>query len=224
MATPEQLFQQGLEYFEPGNEKRTARALELLEQAADHGHAKAMYFASKILADGWSGTFDRKKAFSYVQRAAELGDIDATYTLGFYFMEGGMGNLGYRDEILDQMRVERDEERGLSLYLEAAAHDHPDAVLHVARFYADEDCGAENALSESIKWYEKGIKLGEPSCMIDLADMHVLGIGVPTDSKRARALYKKARRTKDAVQNVRDVAKQRIDEFDRLPELLNEWR
>ena len=139
-------------------------------------------------------------------------------------MEGGMGNLGYSDEILDQMRVERDEELGLSLYLKAAAHDHRDAVLHIARFYADENCDAENALSESIRWYEKGIKLGEPSCMIDLADMHVLGIGVPTDSKRARALYKKAYRAKDVAHNVKEVAKERIDEFDRLPELLNEWR
>lgn len=224
MKSPEELFQQGLLHFNPGDEIATAKALGLLEQAADQGHAKAMYFAATILSNGLSGTFDRKKAFSYIQSAAELEDIDAIYTLGFYFMEGGMGNMGYSDEILDQIRVERDFERGLSLYLKAAAHDHPSAVFQLARFYADEDCDADGALSESIKWYEKGIKLGEPSCMIDFADMHILGIGGLADLKRAKALYKMVLRTKDVAQNVKEVAKQRINQFNQLPELLNELR
>ena len=67
-----------------------------------------------------------------------------------------------------------------------------------------------------------GIALGEPGCMIDLADWHVLGIGVAKDKAAARRLYGQATKTDDS-QEVQ-VATERLRDFDRLEQLLEDDR
>jgi TPR repeat protein len=126
---------QGLRYLlGDGVCKSETKARDFLVRAAEAGDPTALYFASQMLAHGEGGVFDRATAFRYVERAAELGNVDAIYSLGYCYMNGGMGNNGYSNEVLAQMKVPRDEPRGLALYKTAAAQGHGLAAYRVGEY------------------------------------------------------------------------------------------
>lgn len=200
-----------------------AKALELFEEGAAAGDADCLYLAGCMLQDGLAGRFDRARAFDFIERAAELGHVDATYSLGYFYVNGGMSNLLYSDEILAQKKVPKDEAKGLALMKAAAERGHPTAMLNVARFYYSrhDECSAH--LQEALEWHAKGIKAGEASCMVDLADLLVLGDVVPEDLDQAKQLYQQAKRAK-TNSSASKAAAQRLRDFASLKTILREDR
>ena len=196
-----------------------AKALVLFEEGAALGDADCLYLAGSMLQDGLAGRFDRSRAFDYIERAAGLGHVDAIYSLGYFYVNGGMSNLRYPDEILNQKRVPRDEAKGLALMRRAAEQGHQTAILNVARFFNDRREVNTQYAQEALEWYAEGIKAGEASCMVDMADLLILGEIVTEDLDRAKQLYQQAKlsRTNSAAKNA---ATQRLKDFKALKRIL----
>jgi TPR repeat protein len=197
--------------------KRKARAFYV--QAAEAGDPDGLYFASDMLAHGEGGPFDRATAFRYVERAADLGNLDAIYTLGYYYMTGGMGNIGYPDEVLAQKRVRKDEARGLALWESAAAQGHGMAAFRIGEYYEYFMPGDPNMLGRAIKWYQRSAELGDPMALVFLGDFYILGRGVEKDRKRARAMYQRAARSDDYC--AQEAGKRRLKDFKELETTLH---
>jgi uncharacterized protein len=215
--TSDKAFQQGLRFLlGEGVPKDEAKARVLLVQAAEAGNPSALNLAAEMLTHGQGGPFDRATAFRYVERAAGLGDPEAAYTLGYYYMTGGMGNLGYSREILDQMQVKEDEARGLTLWKEAGARGHALATYRMGEYYEER----AKDIAQAIHWYEQAIELGEPNGLIRLGDFNVLGKGVPKDLAKARSLYQRAATSDDSCAS--STGKQRLEDFDELETILKE--
>ena len=219
--TANEALQKGLRYLlGKGVRKSEPKGRDILVQAAEAGDATALYLAHEMLAHGEGGPFDRATAFRYAERAADLGNLDAIYALGYYYVTGGMGNIGYSAEVLNQMRVPRDETRGLELWKAAAAQGHALATYRIGEYY--EDCAPDNpnSIPLAIEWYERSIALGEPNGLIRLGDFHVLGKGVPKNHEKARSLYQRAAESDDVC--AKSTGKQRLEDFDELETILEE--
>lgn len=214
-------LQQGLRYLlGHGVRKNEKKARGLLVQAAEAGDPTALSLASQMLAHGQGGPFDRATAFRYVQRAADLGNLDAIYSLGYYYMNGGMGNVGYSDEVLEQVTLLRDEAKGLELLKTAAGQGHGLAAFRIGDYY--EHLGADNQRmnSHAVAWYKRAIALGESNGLIRLGDFHILGRGVRKDRAKARSLYKRAAESDDVCAN--STGRQRLEDFEELESILKE--
>ena len=198
------------------------RALELLEVAAAEDHPEALFFAAEMHGDGEGVPVDRKKAFDYMQRSAVLGNINAIYSMGFCYMNGGMGYTGDRDDVLSEVTIPRDEAKGLAYYEQAAAQDHPLAIFRIARHYYYNSRNNERNLQQALKYYHRAIELGEASSMVDVADLHILGIGVAKDRDQAKRLYERAAATDDYCGS--HAAADRLENFDELHNILQDDR
>lgn len=209
-----QLLLEALDLLEADEAK--ARALFL--QAAEMGNAGAMHFAYHMLSQGQGGPFDRAKAFEYLVRSAELGQVESIYSLGFCYLNGGMGNGGYSDEVLAQKRISADIPKALELLTRAAQEGHGLAALRIAEHFEGEADNDPLLLQKAIDWYERGAVLGEPNCLIHLADMLVLGRGLSKDHKHAKKLYRQAAKSDDIC--AKNAGKQRLKDFDSLESIL----
>ena len=198
--------------------KDEEKARALLVQAAELDNADALFLAYMMLANGQGGPFDRARAFRFLQRAAELGHLEAIYSLGYCYLNGGMSNIGYPDEVLRQQGVPMDEKKGLALLNAAVSQGHGLAALRIAEYWEGRADVEPTRLKQAVKWYEKGMALGEPNCLIHLADLHILGKALAKDRKKARMLYQRAERADDIC--AKSTAEQRLQSFDELETLL----
>ena len=216
-----ELTRQGAQYLlGRGVLKDECKARSLLVQAAELEDPKALYLAYMMLANGVGGPFDRVRGFHFLQRAVELCYLEAIYSLGWCYMNGTLGNIGYSDEVLRQQSVPLDEVKGLELLHAAVAQGHALAALRIAEYWegwAEDDPAL---FSQAVEWYEKGMALGEPNCLIHLADFHILGKGLAKDRKKAWILYNRAVISEDDC--AKSTAKQRLEEFENLETLLKE--
>lgn len=212
-----ELLMRGLELFDKGPEA-AIMAREFIVQAAELNNPDALHFASLMLSNGWGGEFDRSKAFDYLIHAAEFGHTESIYSLGFCYLNGGMGTVGYSDEILDQQKIVQDIPKALSLLERAAEDGHGLAALRIAEHWENEAEDNPDLLSKAIDWYERGVTLGEPNCLIHLADFLIIGKGFEPDSKQAKRLYKQASKSDDPCAS--EAAKQRLKDFKELKTIL----
>ena len=51
--------------------------------------------------------------------------------------------------------------------------------------------GAETNADEGLKWYRRGVELGDMGCAAQLADCYEFGTGVPQDLQQALELYQR---------------------------------
>jgi uncharacterized protein len=216
-----EMLLQGTRYLAGSDVSEDAeKARSLLVQAAELDNPDALYLAYMMLANGQGGPFDRARALRFLQRAVELGNLEAIYSLGYCYMNGGMGNVGYPDEVLRQQSVPVDEKKGLELLTAAVSQGHGLAALRIAEYWEGRAEGDPSMLRQAVEWYEKGMELGEPNCLIHLADFHVLGVAVPKDREKAWMLYKRAARADEIC--AKSTAEQRLERFDDLETLLKD--
>lgn len=223
MTDIESVFATALQYLlGDGVAEDPQHALELLEVAAAEDHPEALFFAAEMHADGEVVPVDRKKAFDYMKRSAALGNVNAIYSMGFYHMNGGMGYTGDSHEVISEVTIPMDEAKGLAYYEQAAAHDHPLAIFRIARYYYCNSRDNERNLQQALKYYRRAIELGEASSMVDVADLHILGIGVVKDRDQAKRLYERAAATDDYCGS--HAAADRLENFDELHNILEDDR
>jgi TPR repeat protein len=212
-------LQEGLRYLigeEIQKDERKAR--ELLLEAAEADEPTALFLAYEMLAHGQGGPFDRVRAFRYLQRAADLGEVDAIYSLGFCYMNGGMGNIGYSKAVLKQQVIPVDIEKGLKLLHTAAAQGHDWAALRIAQHYENEADDDPEMLKRAVEWYEKGMALGEDNCLVHLGDFYILGKSVEKNHEKARMLYEQAAKSDDVC--AKRAGQDRLQHFADLESIL----
>jgi TPR repeat protein len=126
-----------------------AQAADLLQQAADRGHAVAARELGYLLLQGKGRAKNAMLAAAYLRRAAAGGDMDAQYTLAGLFVEGvgvvpdpkqaarwfaeaaANGHLGAQVEygiiLFNGRGVPKDEHAAADWFLAAASEDNPSA-------------------------------------------------------------------------------------------------
>lgn len=217
----EQLFCEGLQCrFGIDRSADSPLALRLFEQAGQMGHGEALYQAAQMLAYGEGVPFDRRRAFAMTKEAAARGVVEAIYSLGFYYMNGGMGNLGYSDEVLSQIKIRRNEPKALALYSKAARLGFGLAMYRLGEYWQSQSRWNRCALIRAASWFARGAEAGEPSCMVEFGDMCYFGLGIPRDRSKARRLYNRAAASGDA--EAEEAARLRIAEFEDLSGVLTD--
>ncbi len=152
---------------------------------------------------------DHHKAFSWFQKAAELGnkyalnDLGVLYDMGhgvrqdyklavFWYQEAanrGVPDAQYNLGIMyDEGRgIQQDSKKAIYWYQKAAVQGHSDAQFNLGNTYQDTQ---ENLLA--ISWYQKAADQGHTGGMYNLGFMYDEGLGVQLDHKQAAYWYQKA--------------------------------
>ncbi|MFT9075991.1 relaxase MobL [Ethanoligenens sp.] len=148
--------------------------IRCLEMAADKGHGKA----ASTLGQSYLSAGDNETAFTYMRRAAELGDRPATYMLGKMYRDGigtpadakkaadylkQGANIFWTDEykaarayLYGSKKVEQDFSAALELLKEEAAKGNAFAMCDVGRIY-DRGLGIDPDPDMAMKYYADGL-------------------------------------------------------------------
>ncbi|MEW8026668.1 MAG: tetratricopeptide repeat protein [Candidatus Thiodiazotropha sp.] len=117
-------------------------AIELLQRAADNGHAKAQSMLGYI----FDKAEENEQAFHYYQLAADQGDADGAY---------GLGNLYAAGE-----GVEKNLSQAVGWYEKAAYNDHLLAIDVLATAYLNGGLALTKNTSKAIDLLQRGAALG----------------------------------------------------------------
>ena len=148
-----------------------------------------------------------------LEKAAELGDVDAQCNLGnmyvngegvsqnytqavkWYFMAAEQGNanaqynLGYMYE--NGLGVSQDYSEAVRWYLKAAEQGDAEAQYNLGYMYANGK-GVSQDHTEALKWYLKAAEQGDVKAQCNLGNMYEYGKGVSQDYSEAVRWYLKA--------------------------------
>lgn len=172
--TAEELYQAGLEAFDAED---YGKALELLQQAADAGHAEAWTAIGFQYDMGLGVEQDYGKAIGYYQKAADLGDALGLTNIGYsyYFGTG----------------VEQDYGKALEYFRKAADLGEGQAVNNLGDMY-ENGIGVEQDYVQAMKYYQQAAELGEGYAYAGIGSLYRGGKGVEQDLLKAAEYYKKA--------------------------------
>jgi uncharacterized caspase-like protein len=100
------------------------KAFELFTRASGQGDPEAMFELGKLYEKGIGTKQDFTRAIELYQKSADLGFADAINDLGFLYYQGASG-------------LQRDQAKGIQLFLKAADLRHPQAMYNVASLIDD---------------------------------------------------------------------------------------
>ena len=110
---------------------------------------------------------DEAKAFGFFKQAADLGDIAAMLNVG-YFLDEGLG-------------VKADKAAARDWYRKAYDLGDASAANNLAIL-----CREQDDLAGAADWFQKAAELGDGDAHVELAKIHLEGLGVAADSTKAR--------------------------------------
>ena len=110
---------------------------------------------------------DEAKAFGFFKQAADLGDIAAMLNVG-YFLDEGLG-------------VKADKAAARDWYRKAYDQGDASAANNIAIL-----CREQNDLAGAADWFQKAADLGDGDAHVELAKIHLEGLGVEPDEAKAR--------------------------------------
>jgi hypothetical protein len=120
---------------------------------------------------------DYTTALNLVQPAAERGDQEAQYFLGFLYDHG----RGVRQDDIEAARW----------YRKAADQGNAKAQLQLGIMYANSQ-GVQRNYAEAARWYQKAADQGNADAQYNLGILYSNGQSVPQDTTQARAWMQKA--------------------------------
>ena len=168
MPSTENVYRQGLKAIEGED---YAKALRLLRQAAEAGHAQAQYRLGIMHANAEGVQLDYTNAANWLRRAADQDLGHAQSLLGWLYA------MGYG--------VEQDDGQAGHWYLKAAEQGFAKDQYTVAAMYRWGRYGVERNLSEMIRWYERAANQGFAPAQYALGQMLARGIEVRKDAVTA---------------------------------------
>lgn len=146
------------------------------------GTPKSLYRLGVMYIDGMLGKqkeSDIAKGVGYISRAAEQGDVDAIYSMGYLYETGS-----YVDTV--------DYERAVS-YFKYLADNNIAAGQYKMGLYYELGIGSIVAdSSKSVEYYQMAAGQGYGAAMCSLADLYRDGSYLPKDKAKAFALYSHA--------------------------------
>lgn len=192
-------------------EKDLRKAEEFYLVAANDGLPAAMnYLGNLYFFTGPLGHPDYDKAFYWISKAAEKGDVHSYPLLGYMYQyakgtkrdykkafhyyslgaENGFpdakSNLGVCYDYGHGCM--KDPKRAFELYREAAEEGDEGAMFNLAVDY-EQGKGTERDLDLAIKYYTMAAEKGDADACINLGLMYQNGAGVPTDLELAKKWF-----------------------------------
>lgn len=128
---------------------------------------------------------DIEKGLAYVQKAADMGNIDAIYRLGYMYETGNV--VG-----------EADQEKALSYFKLLADNNIPAGYFKMGLYYELGDGGLEQDMAKAVEYYNRAADMGYGPAMRYLGDFYRIGQYVPLDKKKAFEYYNNAASQGDA--------------------------
>ena len=169
---------------------------------------KLQYRLGQMLYTGIGTYKDVQAAVSYLEKSAQLGNVNAQYLLGKVCLETGIGNptqaiawmtkaaeagnsgaqyaLGklYRDGT----HVEKDMQKAVDMFTAAAEQKNEYAAYQLGRLYLAGTDIPKN-VPEAVKWFTLSSDLGNAYAQYSLAKLYLSGDGVPKDVNEAIRLF-----------------------------------
>jgi TPR repeat protein len=130
--------------------KDPVEAVKWYRKAAEQDNTDVQNFLGWMYANGQDVPRDHVEADKWYRKAAEAGNRWAQHSLALQYLTGS--------------GVPRDDREALKLFRKAADQDHQPAQLLLARMYA-EGRGVETNRTEAACWYEKAIRIADPSAL-----------------------------------------------------------
>ena len=171
-------FEMGMAYKNGDEvEKDPEMAIAFFKIAAELGHM----LAQMAVGSYYYALNDCYEAIKWIGMAAELGNAEALFNMGVFYMEG-MGcdqdmelsakyfhraarrrhpqaQFVYADLLTNGWGVEQDEKRAVKWYLDAAENGHVEAMFRLGEIY-EEGRGVAADLPAAAKWYESACEKG----------------------------------------------------------------
>ncbi|MDH3920194.1 MAG: sel1 repeat family protein [Rhodospirillales bacterium] len=138
-----------------------------LEQEAAAGHAASQYLLSKIYTLGWGGPADKERGVTLLEQAAQGGDLEAKFYLGYWYW-------GLPD------RTEAQRATAIRLWREAAEGGLMSAQYNLGVNYAtDPDMPID--FKESMRFYRMAADNGMLEALYNIGTMYQDAEGVEKD-------------------------------------------
>ena len=169
---------------------------------------KLQYRLGQMLYTGTGTEKDVQAAVSYLEKSAQLGNVNAQYLLGKVCLETGIGNpaqaiawitkaaeagnagaqyaLGklYRDGAY----AEKDIQKAVVMFTAAAEQKNEYAAYQLGKLYLSSEDIPKN-IPEAVKWFTLSSDLGNASAQYSLAKLYLSGDGVTKDVGEAIRLF-----------------------------------
>ncbi len=152
-----------------------AKAVVYYEKSAKQDSERAMLRLGLMYEEGRGVRRDKKSALGWYVKAAELGEIESMYRAGLLY-------------ISDDPEI-NDENKGVSLLLEAAGKDHKMACVLIGMNYIAGTGGVSKDTVQGFYFLKKGARLGSPTASFLLGSFYEDGKIVPRNYKEAVRWY-----------------------------------
>lgn len=162
--------------------KDYAKALPLLQNAADAGNASAMFQLGSLYHIGVGVGRDFAKARELYQKAAHAGNTNAMFNLGVLYASG--------------RGVAKDYAKAREWYQKGADAGNQDAMNNLGALYhlpliQLHIKGAVRDFAKAREWYQKAADAGSAIAMYNMGRLYQHGWGVDRDRAKAREWYQK---------------------------------
>lgn len=182
----------------------------LLQSWAEAGHPRASLLLGRFCLSEAPGGADFPAALRHLNRAFLLGESEAEGHLHRLRLSGEGGaasqidlravlekarqgapraQLQLGNLLLDGQVLDPSPHSALQWVRQAALQAHPPACYRLAFLLQNPPPGLSPDPSQAALWYSRAIELGCALSCSALADLHLLGLGVPQDFPRARELF-----------------------------------
>jgi TPR repeat protein len=159
-----------------------AESLKWYLKAAELGNSIAMYLLGNIYYTGIYITQNYTEATKWYQKSVDNGNINAMNTLGLMYHQG--------------IVIPKNLSKACELYKHASDLGSHDSMNNLGNYYY---CFGNGIYNEAMKWYNKGMKLGNIHCIKNVAECYFHGNGCNQDYKQAFELFLKAANLNNAV-------------------------
>ena len=147
----------------PGNDDY----LPLMKSAAEKGHGPAQY----VLGETYSS--ESEIAFQYFMQAAQSGDVDGEYMVGFHYRHG--------------IQVKKDITKAICWLNRSADKGRTDAMVQLGLIYCYGD-GVEEDTVKAEMWWEKAAKIGNIEAQFLLCELYVI-IGINGKFDKSKGFF-----------------------------------
>ena len=164
-------FEMGMAFKEgDGVEKDAEMAIAFFKIAAQLGHM----LAQMAVGSYYYAINDCYEAIKWITMAAELGNAEALFNLGVFYMEG--------------VGCDQDMELSASYFHRAARRRYPEAQYAYADLLS-KGWGVEQDETRAIKWFSDAAENGNVEAMYRLGEIYEQGLGTAVDLNAAIQWY-----------------------------------
>ncbi len=169
---------------------------------------KLQYRLGQMLYTGTGTEKDVQAAVSYLEKSAQLGNVNAQYLLGKVCLETGIGdpvqaiawmskaaeagNAGAQYALgklyRDGTHVEKDIQKAVAMFTAAAEQKNEFAAYQLGKLYLQGENIPKN-VPEAVKWLTLSADLGNAYAQYALAKLYLSGDGVPKNVGEAIRLF-----------------------------------